>query len=156
MSYVDPMTVGLYVLDTGRLPRFLAKSSLFETPLIKYVARGAKQIPVYRGTADASKALTAAVEALAAGECVLIYPEGSATRDPDCWPMRARTGVARLALMSGAPVVPVAQWGPQELWRYRARFPRPFPRKRVQIVAGEPIDLSRYDGRTCRRTCSVR
>jgi 1-acyl-sn-glycerol-3-phosphate acyltransferase len=145
VSYVDPMTLGLYVLDTGRLPKFLAKASLFEAPVIKYFARGAKQIPVHRGTADASKALTAAVEALAAGECVLIYPEGSATRDPDCWPMRARTGVARLALMSGAPVVPVAQWGPQELWRYRARFPRPFPRKRVQIVAGEPIDLSRYD-----------
>lgn len=144
LSYADPVTLGLFVLDSGRLPKYLAKSSLFEMPLIKHVLIGAKQIPVHRGTADASNALAEAVEAVRAGECVLIYPEGSATRDPDCWPMKARTGVARLALMSGAPVIPVAQWGPQELWRYRARFPRPFPRKRVQIIAGPPVDLSAY------------
>jgi 1-acyl-sn-glycerol-3-phosphate acyltransferase len=60
--------------------------------------------------------------------------------------MRARTGVARLALMTGVPVIPVAQWGPQNVWRYKAKLPRPFPRKRVQILAGEPVDLSAYDG----------
>jgi 1-acyl-sn-glycerol-3-phosphate acyltransferase len=147
VSYVDPMALGLYVLDAGRAPKYLAKSSLFEKPLIKHVFIGAKQIPVYRGTADASNALTAAVEAVRAGECVLIYPEGSATRDTDCWPMKARTGVARLALMSGAPVVPIAQWGPQNLWRYKARFPRPFPRKKIQILTGTPVDLSAYIGK---------
>jgi 1-acyl-sn-glycerol-3-phosphate acyltransferase len=147
VSYVDPLTLGLYVLEAGRLPKFLAKSTLFETPLLKHVFIGAKQIPVYRGTADASKALSAAVEAVDAGACLLIYPEGSATRDPQCWPMKARTGVARLALMTGAPVVPVAQWGPQRLWRYKAKFPHPFPRKRVQIACGPPVDLSAYVGR---------
>jgi 1-acyl-sn-glycerol-3-phosphate acyltransferase len=146
VSYVDPMTLGLYVLDAGRAPKYLAKSTLFEKPLIKYVFIGAKQIPVYRGTSDAANALTPAVEAVNAGECVLIYPEGTATRDPDCWPMKARTGVARLALMTGAPVVPVAQWGPQRLWRYKQKFPRPFPRKKVQILAGPPVDLSAYAG----------
>jgi 1-acyl-sn-glycerol-3-phosphate acyltransferase len=147
VSYVDPMTLAHYVLEAGRTPKFLAKSSLFEVPLIKRVFIGAKQIPVYRGTADAAKALSAAVEAVEAGECLLIYPEGSATRDPDCWPMRARTGVARLALMTGAPVIPVAQWGPQKLWRYKARLPRPFPPKRIQILTGEPVDLSEYVGK---------
>jgi 1-acyl-sn-glycerol-3-phosphate acyltransferase len=147
VSYVDPMTLGLYVLEGGRVPKFLAKSSLFEKPLIKHVFIGAKQIPVYRGTADASKALSAAVDAVNAGDCLLIYPEGSATRDPDCWPMKARTGVARLALMTGAPVIPVAQWGPQDVWRYKAKLPRPFPRKRVKIVAGDPVDLSEYVGK---------
>jgi 1-acyl-sn-glycerol-3-phosphate acyltransferase len=146
ISYVDPMSLGMFVLDSGRKPKYLAKSSLFETPLLKYVLIGAEQIPVHRGTADASAALTAAVEAVHAGECVIIYPEGSATRDPDCWPMKARTGVARLALLSGAPVVPVAQWGPQQLWPYRERYPHPFPRKRVQVVAGPPVDLSAYAG----------
>jgi 1-acyl-sn-glycerol-3-phosphate acyltransferase len=146
VSYVDPMALGLYVLDAGRVPKYLAKASLFEKPLIKHVFIGAKQIPVYRGTADASNALSAAVDAVQAGECVLIYPEGSATRDPDGWPMKARTGVARLALMTGAPVVPVAQWGPQNLWRYKEKFPRPFPRKKVQILAGPPVDLSAYLG----------
>jgi 1-acyl-sn-glycerol-3-phosphate acyltransferase len=147
VSYVDPMALGVYVLNSGRAPKYLAKSSLFEKPLIKHVFIGAKQIPVYRGTADASNALTAAVEAVSAGECVLIYPEGSATRDPDCWPMKARTGVARLALMSGAPVVPIAQWGPQKLWRYKQKYPHPFPRKKVQIVTGPPVDLSAYAGK---------
>lgn len=147
VSYVDPLTLGLFVLENGRTPRFLAKSSLFEKPFLKWVFYGAEQIPVYRGTADASKALSAAVEALKSGECVLIYPEGSATRDPDCWPMKARTGVARLALLSGAPVVPVAQWGPQNLWRYKAKLPKPFPPKRVQVLAGPPIDLSEYAGK---------
>jgi 1-acyl-sn-glycerol-3-phosphate acyltransferase len=146
VSYVDPMTLGLYVLDAGRAPKYLAKSSLFEKPLIKHVFIGAKQIPVYRGTADASAALTAAVDAVQAGDCVLIYPEGTATRDPDCWPMKARTGVARLAIMTGAPVIPVAQWGPQKLWRYKEKYPRPFPRKKVQILAGPPVDLSAYVG----------
>jgi 1-acyl-sn-glycerol-3-phosphate acyltransferase len=147
VSYVDPFALGLYVLEAGRVPKFLAKSSLFEHPLTKRIFIGANQIPVYRGTADASKALSAAVEAVKGGECVLIYPEGSATRDPDCWPMRARTGVARLALESGAPVIPMAQWGPQELWRYKAKLPRPFPRKRVQMITGDPVDLSAYAGK---------
>ncbi|HVV76216.1 MAG TPA: lysophospholipid acyltransferase family protein [Mycobacteriales bacterium] len=146
LSYVDPLTLGLYVLEADRVPFFLAKSSLFEVPLFKHVFIGANQIPVYRGTADAANALRAAVDAVNEGKSVLIYPEGSATRDPDCWPMKARTGVARLALETGAPVIPVAQWGPQKLWRYKSKLPRPFPRKRVQIVAGEPIDLSKYAG----------
>jgi 1-acyl-sn-glycerol-3-phosphate acyltransferase len=146
VGYVDPMTLGIFVLETGRVPKYLAKSSLFEKPLIKHVFIGAKQIPVYRGTADASNALAAAVTALGDGDCLLIYPEGTVTRDPDCWPMKARTGVARVALLTGAPVIPVAQWGPQNVWRYKAKLPRPFPRKRVQVLAGEPVDLSEYAG----------
>jgi 1-acyl-sn-glycerol-3-phosphate acyltransferase len=147
LSYVDPMTFGHFVYDTGRTPRFLAKATLFEVPVLKYVVRGAKQIPVHRGTSDAAEALSAGVEALRRGECVLIYPEGSATRDPDTWPMRARTGVARLALMSGAPVIPCAQWGPQDVWRYRTKRPHLFPRKLIQVTAGPPVDLSEYLGR---------
>ncbi|HVW81257.1 MAG TPA: lysophospholipid acyltransferase family protein [Mycobacteriales bacterium] len=148
LSYVDPLTLGLFVFESGRTPKFLAKSSLFEHPLTKPILVGANQIPVYRGTADAANALAAAVEALEDGECLLIYPEGSATRDPDCWPMKARTGVARLALETGAPVIPIAQWGPQNLWRYKAKWPHPLPpRKRIQILAGEPIDLSDYLGK---------
>jgi 1-acyl-sn-glycerol-3-phosphate acyltransferase len=146
ISYVDPLTLGLYVLEADRIPFFLAKSSLFEVPLLKKVFIGANQIPVYRGTADAANALTAAVDAVKEGKSVLIYPEGSATRDPDCWPMKARTGIARLALETGAPVIPVAQWGPQQVWRYKAKLPSLFPRKRVQILAGEPVDLSKYKG----------
>jgi 1-acyl-sn-glycerol-3-phosphate acyltransferase len=148
VSYVDPFALGLFALEAGRVPKFLAKSSLFEHPLTKRIFIGANQIPVYRGTADASKALSAAVDAVKEGHCLLIYPEGSATRDPDCWPMKARTGVARLALETGAPVIPVAQWGPQKLWKYKEKLPHAMPpRKVVSMVAGDPVDLSAYVGK---------
>jgi 1-acyl-sn-glycerol-3-phosphate acyltransferase len=149
VSYVDPMSLGLYVLEAGRTPKYLAKASLFEKPLVKRVFIGAHQIPVYRGAANAADALSAAVDAVREGECILIYPEGSVTRDPEGWPMKARTGVARLALSTGAPVVPLAQWGPQDIWRYKAKLPRPpLPRKPVLILAGPPVDLTAYSGRT--------
>jgi 1-acyl-sn-glycerol-3-phosphate acyltransferase len=146
ISNVDPMILGHFLYDTGRLPRFLAKSTLFEVPFIGLVFKGAKQIPVRRGTADAAGALTAAVEALEAGECVLIYPEGTATRDPATWPMVARTGIARLALTTGVPVVPVAQWGAQELLPYPSKRPR-LRRTTIRMLAGPPVDLSRFVGR---------
>lgn len=147
ISYIDPLTLAHFLYDNGRLPRFLAKSTLFDVPFIGMVFRGAHQIPVRRGTADAAQALTAAVDALKAGECVLIYPEGTATRDPHTWPMQARTGVARLALLSGAPVIPVAQWGAHRLLPYPSKRPRLLPRTTIEVLAGPPVDLSRFAGR---------
>jgi 1-acyl-sn-glycerol-3-phosphate acyltransferase len=139
--------VGEFLLDHGRPPRVLAKAELFRKAPVKWVLNGAQQIPVSRNSVDASLALEPAVEALRRGECVLIYPEGSATRDPQLWPMKARTGVARLALLSGAPVIPIAQWGPQQLLPYKARRPRLFPRPRFQVVAGPAVDLSAFVGK---------
>ncbi len=147
VSEIDPLVVGEFLLDLGRPPRFLAKKELFRKPPMKWIVEGAKQIPVDRRSADASQALSAAVDALKAGECVLIYPEGSATRDPQLWPMRARTGVARLALLSGAPVVPIAQWGPQEILPYKARRPKLLPRRTMQVLAGPPVDLGDFAGK---------
>ena len=147
VSEIDPLTVGEFLLDLGRPPRFLAKRELFRKPPLKWIVEGARQIPVDRHSADAAQALAAAVDALARGECVLIYPEGSATRDPDLWPMKARTGAARLALLSGAPVIPVAQWGPQRILPYKARRPKLLPRTKISILAGPPVDLSAYVGK---------
>ena len=77
-------------------------------------------------------------------QAVLIYPEGTVTRDPQYWPMVARTGVARLALCSGVPVVPVAHWGTQRVYdRYRGRF-RPVSRADVVVRAGAPVDLDEF------------
>lgn len=147
VSELDPFAVGEFLLDHGRPPRFLAKAELFRKAPVKWVLVGAQQIPVSRNSVDASLALEPAVEALRRGECVLIYPEGSATRDPQLWPMKARTGVARLALLSGAPVIPVAQWGPEQVLPYKARRPRLLPRHRFQVVAGPPVDLSAFVGK---------
>ena len=150
ISHLDPIAVCDFVLyDLGRAPRFLAKSDLFRGKgLVATVMRGADQIPVHRHTADASKALDAAVDALARGELVVLYPEGTVTREPDKWPMVARTGVARLALLSGAPVVPVAQWGAQDLLdTHRSGRWSLWPRQPMRFRVGPPVDLSPWQGR---------
>ena len=150
ISHADPVFLAEFVVyGTGRIARFMAKSTLFEGGgLVPRVMRGADQIPVHRQTSDASLALRDAVAALHAGECIVIYPEGTVSRDPEKWPMVARTGVARLALLSGAPVVPVAQWGAQDVMdTYRTGRVRVLPRSDVVISAAPAVDLSRWQGR---------
>ena len=147
VSYVDPLVFARFVWDSGRIPRFLAKDSLFRIFFVGRVLRGAGQIPVSRGTADAQTSLKHAVAALARGEVVCIYPEGTVTKDPDYWPMIGRTGVARLALATDVPVIPVAQWGPQEAVDVDVRRFKLFPRHEVTCQAGPPVDLSAYRGR---------
>ena len=146
ISYADPFVAALFVHDAGRRPRFMGKVSVFNLPVIGRILRGAGQIPVYRESADAAHALSAATDAVRAGECVVIYPEGTVTRDPDYWPMSGKTGVARLALATGAPVIPVAQWGAQEFLG-RSGKPRLGRRTKVYARAGDPVDLSRWQGR---------
>jgi 1-acyl-sn-glycerol-3-phosphate acyltransferase len=147
ISYIDPLTFARFVWDAERIPRFLAKASLFDHFLVGSVLRGSGQISVHRGTADARSSLRDAVAALEGGEVVCIYPEGTVTRDPDFWPMLSKTGVARLALAADVPVIPVAQWGPQDTVDWYARKVRPLPRKTVVCEAGPPVDLSAYRGR---------
>jgi 1-acyl-sn-glycerol-3-phosphate acyltransferase len=137
------------MFSTKRMPRYLAKASLFEGGgIVARTMRGARQIPVHRNTSDASAALTDAVSALQRGEVVTIYPEGTVTRDPGKWPMQARTGVARLALLSGAPVVPVAQWGAQQIHdSYRNKGLHLLPRHEVTVQAGPAVDLTAWVGK---------
>ena len=147
MTNVDPLTFAHFLYDNGFAPKILAKHSLFSVPVLGRVLRATGQIPVFRNTADAGRSLEAGIKALEAGECVAVFPEGTLTREPDLWPMAGKTGVARLALTTQVPVIPIAQWGPQDLLgRYGKRF-RPIPRKKVTIVAGPPVDLSDLYGR---------
>jgi 1-acyl-sn-glycerol-3-phosphate acyltransferase len=147
ISHFDPVVDGVFVHRNKRVPRILAKESVLRMPIFGRMARGVGTIPVYRGTNDARQSLSAAIEALADGKLVVIYPEGTITKDPDGWPMYPRTGVARLALEVDVPVVPVARWGTQEILNgYTKKF-RPLPRKLVRFVVGEPVDLSAYRGR---------
>ncbi|HSX66396.1 lysophospholipid acyltransferase family protein [Nocardioides sp.] len=142
VTKIDPLTIAHYVHDHGRMPRFLAKAGLWDVPVVGWLARSTKQVPVARMSADAVGAFNAAIEALREGECIVVYPEGTVTRDPGLWPMRGKTGAARMALESGAPVVPVAHWGEQEILAPYAKAPRLFPRATVQVRAGDPIDLA--------------
>ena len=102
-----------------------------------------QQIPVQRESAQSKDALIAAARAIKEGRAVVIYPEGTITRDPDLWPMRGKTGAARLAFTTGCRVVPIGQWGAQELMPGRApSFPRLLPRKTLRVAAGDPIPLN--------------
>lgn len=147
VSHLDPVFTGLLVHRARRVPRFMAKHSLWRTPVLGWALRGSGQIPVYRDSADAGRSLRAGTHALDSGRVVVIYPEGTISRDPDGWPMYSRTGVARLALESDVPVLPVVHWGTREvLDGYRRRF-RPLPRKPIVIRCGPPVDLAAYRGR---------
>lgn len=142
-SEVDPLMLAHFLVDHGRPPFFLAKSSLFAVPVLGAALRSLEHVPVHRATSRATDALAAARAALAEGKCIAIMPEGTLTRDPDLWPMKARPGVGRLALTSGAPVVPVGQWGAQEVLARYARRPGNLLRRPIQKVrAGPPVDLT--------------
>lgn len=141
VSVLDPIACARLVWDSGRVPHFLAKDSVFTGP-VGPLLRAAGQIPVSRGTSAASSSVHAAKAALDAGELVVIYPEGSVTRDPDWWPMQARSGVARLALTTDAVVLPVAQWGPQLVHDYHTKRLHLRLRTPAEYQVGEPVDLS--------------
>jgi 1-acyl-sn-glycerol-3-phosphate acyltransferase len=141
VSVLDPLACARLVFDHGRLPHFLAKQSVFKG-FAGTLLRSAGQIPVARFSADAHEALDAAKADLDAGNLVVIYPEGSVTRDPAWWPMQARTGVARLALTTDAVVVPVAQWGPQEVHDYHRKKLNLRLRAPADYQVGRPVDLS--------------
>ena len=146
LSYLDWGTDAIFFYGSGRYPTFMIKSSAFKVPFIGKMLYGCGQIPVNRGGADAAKALKQAEQELKNGAAVIIYPEGTATRDPDLWPMVAKTGVARLAIATGAPVIPVAHWGTQVILPYGSKKPKLWPRQTVRTVAGKPVDLSEWAG----------
>ena len=147
LSYADWPTIALFSDGYAhRYPVFMIKSPIFEVKVIGPLMYKFGQLPVYRGRGDAGLVLKQAEQALREGACVIVYPEGTASRDPDLWPMVGRTGAARLALTTGAPVIPIAHWGAQEILPYGSKKPHLFPRKTVRMAAGPPVDLSAYAG----------
>lgn len=152
---IDPLVVGHMLYNHGRPPHFLAKAGLFKPPVVGQIMRSTKQIPVDRSGTGAGQSLDVAREVLDEGGAILIYPEGTLTRDPGLWPMKGHTGAARLALKTGAPVVPIAHWGAHEVFpRYAKRF-YVWPRKRVRVLVGDPVDLSEFEGRPLDKTTLV-
>jgi 1-acyl-sn-glycerol-3-phosphate acyltransferase len=146
VSFADPIYDVAFTVAHGRVPRFLAKSELWNAPVVRSVLAGGGHIPVYRQTARAGDAFREAIAAVNRGEVVVFYPEGTYTGDPAGWPMKGKNGIGRIALVTGAPVIPVANWGTQELLPAGKGVPRPWPRKTVTVVAGPPVDLSAWLG----------
>jgi len=146
-SNIDPLVVGLSVWRIGRAPRYLAKKSLWKAPVLGYFMRATGQVPVERTGTSRADPLRQAREIAASGEGVIIYPEGSLTRDPDLWPMRGKTGAVRIALEAGLPLIPAAHWGTQRLMGLDNRL-HLFPlRKLVRVRFGEPVDLDEFRGK---------
>jgi 1-acyl-sn-glycerol-3-phosphate acyltransferase len=141
VTYFDPLSIGHFLVKSGRTPRFLAKAAVFKPPVLGKLIRAAGQIPVHRESREAALAFREAVQAVQRGETIIVYPEGTMTKDPELWPMVGKTGAARIALRTGAPVLPIGQWGAQEVLPHYTTRPHFFPRKTLKVTAGAPIDL---------------
>jgi len=139
LSYLDPLAHGLFVVRAGRRPRFLAKQELFDARFVGTVLRGAHQISVERGTGDRSP-IDDAARAVERGEVVVVYPEGTTTTtNEDFSPGRGKTGAVRLSIATGIPILPVATWGGQFVWRKSGRQSLAFGRP-IWVAAGEPFE----------------
>lgn len=140
IAYLDPLAAAFAVDRARRRPRFLAKSELFKDKRIAWILRGAKQIEVRRGTAEAPMALDHAIDALHRGEIVVVFPEGTITDHPGLDPMEAKTGIVRLALATQVPVIPAAVWGTANIW------PKGFakswrPGQDICVRIGDPMEV---------------
>ncbi len=139
-SFLDSIFLPLVL---RRRVTFVAKAEYFDDPKTAWFFRGVGQIPIRREGGSASeRALESAAEVLQAGGVFAIYPEGTRTRDG--YLHRGHTGVARLALRCGAPIVPVGMIGTDEIQPVDRRLPLVF--RTVRIRFGRPLDLSRFDG----------
>jgi len=142
ISNFDPFPVAWYLFHSGWVPFFLGKESLFRLPLIGRLLLAAGQVPVYRRSSQAGDAYRAAVQGVRDGKCIVVFPEGTLTRDPHLWPMIGRSGAARIALETRCPLVPMAHWGAQDVIPHYGRGLRLLPRKTLRVTAGPPVDLS--------------
>jgi 1-acyl-sn-glycerol-3-phosphate acyltransferase len=149
-SEFDPLVVAISVFRTGRLPRFMAKESLFRVPVVGWILKRTGMIPVARASSAsaAKQTMKQSRELVEHGRGVIVYPEGTLTRDPELWPMRGKSGAVRLALAGEIPLIPMAQWGTQHIMgRYQKGLSLWPLRKRVRVLVGDPVDLSDLRGR---------
>jgi 1-acyl-sn-glycerol-3-phosphate acyltransferase len=147
LSYFDVLNFAHFLFSNGRAPRFLGKVEVFKVPIIGRILLAAGQVPVERETPNAGKAVDHAKRLLEAGHLLGVYPEGTLSRDLGHWPMVAKTGLARLALTTNTPVIPVAQWGSQIMMPTYSKKLKLFPRTQITMVAGKPVDLSPWYGK---------
>jgi 1-acyl-sn-glycerol-3-phosphate acyltransferase len=143
----DPLVTAYTLWHHGRVPHYLAKASLFRAPIVGWAFRSTGQVAVERAARGQNNTIAQGERIITEGLALVIYPEGTLTRDPDLWPMRGKSGAVRIALETGVPLIPAAHWGAQKvLPRWSKRFSL-FPRKTVDIIIGEPLDMSRWAGK---------
>ncbi|MEX0755299.1 MAG: lysophospholipid acyltransferase family protein [Actinomycetota bacterium] len=138
VSMLDGPVVCLAPYGRGRIVRFLSAAEFFRPRIVGWCLRKTRQIPIRRRQRD-EHALDEAIRTVHAGVLAGIFPEGHVNRDPEGDLQRIRTGIARIALAAGAPVLPVGIWGTQARWpRGRLRLSRPV-RPPLTLAVGEPI-----------------
>jgi putative phosphoserine phosphatase/1-acylglycerol-3-phosphate O-acyltransferase len=148
-SYFDPLAMGLALSQRGRPVRFLGKKEVFDVPVVGQLARAIGGIRVDRGTGS-DEPLMAAADALRAGQLVALMPQGTIPRGPAFFDreLKGRWGAARLAQLTGVPVVPVGLWGTERVWPRSERLPNVLNVTNpplVSITVGEPFTLSGDD-----------
>jgi 1-acyl-sn-glycerol-3-phosphate acyltransferase len=147
-SEIDPVVIGRVMYKIGRMPRYMAKASLFKIPVAGWFLTKSGQVPVERsGVVRGQDPIAAAKQIALEGHAIVVYPEGTLTRDPDLWPMRGKTGAVRMALVAGIPLIPVAHWGSQRIMPRYGKGISLFPRKSVTVKFGDPVDLSEFAGK---------
>jgi 1-acyl-sn-glycerol-3-phosphate acyltransferase len=146
-SEIDPLVVGSMIWRRGRMPRFLAKESLFSVPVVGWFLSKSGQVRVSRSHGGRGAPIAQAQHIVDEGSVVVVYPEGTLTRDPDMWPMRGKTGAARIALDYGIPVIPVAHWGTQQIMGRYSKKISLFPRKTITFSIGAPVNLDDFRGK---------
>lgn len=145
VSYLDPPLVGAAL---GRPVYFLARSSLFRFPVFGWFIRKMQAVPVDREGGTGGAGLKAVVDRLATGGAIILFPEGTRSRDGGLQPVRA--GVGLMVLKSGAPVIPIRLFGLFEAYGRHRLIPRP---GRITLVYGPPLDFAaaRAEARHCDR-----
>jgi 1-acyl-sn-glycerol-3-phosphate acyltransferase len=151
-SLADGLFLALVGQRLGRPLRLLGTAGIIEAPLLGRLFKRLGFIAVHRQSDNPASALEPAAEAIRAGDAIALYPEGRITRHSKHWPERAKTGAVRLALMTGAPIVPVASVGiEQVVGRKRRRillqlFINVVKRPKVRLQVGDPIDIRKLIG----------
>jgi 1-acyl-sn-glycerol-3-phosphate acyltransferase len=144
----DPFVVAVALHQLGVLPRIMATGGIMSVPMAGPLLERTGAIRVERGTQLARHAVRVTEVALVSGGHVVAYPEGRVGLTADGWPERGRTGMARLALGLGVPVIPVSQWGAHEVLQYgndwgklRTAVRAVVRRPALKVHVGPPVRL---------------
>jgi len=143
-SYFDAVALGLTVMKSGRLPRALAKKEIFDAPVLGQLAKVMGQIVVDRKAGGGGNALSNAIHAVRGGEVVVILPQGTIPRGDAFFAptLKGKSGAARLAAATGAPVIPVGMWGTEKVWPRSARMPNVtnvLSPPKIRVRVGPPV-----------------
>ena len=142
ISNVDPLSLGQFITFSGRWPRFLAKASSSSRCRCRPILNALRPDPGARQSAGRRTPWSRRPTAVERGQRRDHLPGRNDHRDPDLWPMVGKTGAARIALQTGCPVIPIGQWGAQDvMYGKRIHFPKLLPRKTLRLIVGDPVPL---------------